>query len=79
MRQSVLIIIISILSCDFSYCTIVNISAPDYKNQTLSWKRKIDYITNRFEKIDYTIIDSNGYGKLNYNFVNVSELLQMNK
>ena len=68
MRQSVLIIIISILSCDFSYCTIVNISAPDYKNQTLSWKRKIDYITNRFEKIDYTIIDSNGYGKLNYNF-----------
>ena len=68
MRQLVLIIIISLLYCNFSYCTIVNITAPDYKNQTLSWKRKIDYITNSFEKIDHTTIDSNGYGKLNYDF-----------
>ena len=46
--------------------TIVNISAPDYKNQTIIWKKKIDYISNQYEIIDKKIVDSNGLVKLNF-------------
>ena len=47
--------------------TIVNISAPDYKNQTIIWKKKIDYISNQYEIIDKKIVDSNGLVNLNFN------------
>ena len=41
--------------------TNVSIYAPAYKNQSIIWKKKIDYITNVSEIIAHETIDSNGY------------------
>ncbi len=49
-------------------CTSISIYAPAYKNQSITWKKKIDYITNTNEIIDHEIIDSNGYVKLYFDF-----------
>ncbi len=56
--------------------TNVSIYAPAYKNQSIIWKKKIDYITNMSEIIAHEIIDSNGYVKLYFDF-NESELTEI--
>ena len=47
----------------------IEIIAPDYKNQKIIWKKKTDYISNKYVTIDSKIIDSTGnvrlYGKFN--------------
>jgi len=47
----------------------VEIIAPDYKNQNIIWKKKTDYISNKYVTIDTKIIDSTGkvrlYGQFN--------------
>ena len=48
--------------------TNVSIYAPAYKNQSIIWKKKIDYITNVSEIIAHETIDSNGYVKLYFDF-----------
>jgi thiol-disulfide isomerase/thioredoxin len=57
-------------------CTSINVYAPAYKNQSITWKKKIDYITNVNEIIAQEIIDSSGYVKLYYDF-NDSELTEI--
>lgn len=49
-------------------CTSISIYAPAYKNQSITWKKKIDYITNVNEIIAHEIIDSSGYVKLYFDF-----------
>ena len=49
-------------------CTSIRIYAPAYKNQSITWKKKIDYITNVNEIIAHEIIDSSGYVKLYFDF-----------
>ena len=56
-------------------CTNVSIYAPAYKNQSIIWKKKIDYITN-MKIIAQKTIDSNGYVKLYFDF-NESELTEI--
>ena len=56
--------------------TYVSIYAPAYKNQSIIWKKKIDYITNVSEIIAHETIDSNGYVKLYFDF-NESELTEI--
>ena len=57
-------------------CTTISIYAPDYKNQVITWKKKIDYITNINEIIANEIIDSSGYVKLYFDF-NQNELSEI--
>ena len=56
--------------------TNISIYAPAYKNQSIIWKKKIDYITNVSEIIAHETIDSNGYVKLYFDF-NESELTEI--
>ena len=49
-------------------CTSISIYAPAYKNQSITWKKKFDYITNVNEIIAHEIIDSSGYVKLYFDF-----------
>ena len=49
-------------------CTSISIYAPAYKNQSITWKKKFDYITNVNEIIAHEIIDSSGYAKLYFDF-----------
>ena len=62
-RLSLKFLLIFVLSVHFALGTVVNISAPDYKNEVIIWKKKIDYISNKFEILDQQIIDSNGNAK----------------
>ena len=62
-RLSLKFLLILVLSVHFALGTVVNISAPDYKNEVIIWKKKIDYISNKFEILDQQIIDSNGNAK----------------
>tara|TARA_X000000950_G_scaffold116863_2_gene146625 strand:- start:3580 stop:5040 length:1461 start_codon:yes stop_codon:yes gene_type:complete len=63
-RLSLKFLLILVLSVHFALGTVVNISAPDYKNEVIIWKKKVDYISNKFEILDQQIIDSNGNAKL---------------
>ena len=63
-RLSLKFLLIFVLSVHFALGTVVNISAPDYKNEVIIWKKKVDYISNKFEILDQQIIDSNGNAKL---------------
>ena len=61
-----------------AYCAItINIIAPEYKNQMVSWSKKADYITNSHLIIDQEQIDSNGNAQLIGNF-NKIELIIIN-
>ena len=62
-RLSLKFLLIFVLSVHFALGTVVNISAPDYKNEVIIWKKKVDYISNKFEILDQQIIDSNGNAK----------------
>ena len=57
-------------------CTSISIYAPAYKNQSITWEKKIDYITNLRETIANEIIDSSGYVKLYFDF-NDNELTEI--
>ena len=59
-----ILVFLFFLYTNFSFGIILNISAPDYKNQTITFSRKIDYLSNEIEIIDKKIIDSNGNVKL---------------
>ncbi len=63
-RLSLKLLFIFIFSIRLAFGTVINISAPDYKNETIIWKKKFDYISNKFEILDQQIIDSNGNAKL---------------
>ena len=63
-RLSLKFLLIFLLSVHFALGTVVNISAPDYKNEVIIWKKKVDYISNKFEILDQQVIDSNGNAKL---------------
>ena len=65
-RIGTIIVLSLILNSQFIYGTVVNISAPDYKNQTITWKKKIDYISNQYQIIDQQTINGNGFVKLNF-------------
>ena len=64
------------LGIKLALCTSISIYAPAYKNQPITWGKKIDYITNLSEIIAEDIIDSNGYVKLYFNF-NQNELTEI--
>ena len=63
-RLSLKLLLIFVFSIHFALGTVINIAAPDYKNETIVWKKKFDYISNKFEILDQQIIDSNGNAKL---------------
>ena len=63
-RLSLKLLLIFVFSIHFALGTVINIAAPDYKNETIIWKKKFDYISNKFEILDQQIIDSNGNAKL---------------
>ena len=42
------------------FATTINISAPSYCSQIISWSKKTDFITNSYNIIDEKTIDSNG-------------------
>ena len=42
----------------------IDIIAPNYKNQSIIWKKKTDYISNQYLIIDQRTIDSTGKVKL---------------
>ena len=65
-RIGTIIVLSLILNSQFIYGTVVNISAPDYKNQTIIWKKKIDYISNQYQIIDQQTINGDGFAKLNF-------------
>ena len=54
----------------------INIVAPEYKNQMVSWSKKGDYITNSHLIIDQEKIDSNGNAQLigNFNKIELTEI-----
>lgn len=56
------------LGVKLALCTSISIYAPAYKNQSITWKKKIDYITNINEIITHEKIDSSGYVKLHFDF-----------
>ena len=56
------------LAVKLALCTSISIYAPAYKNQSITWKKKIDYITNISEIITHEKIDSSGYVKLHCDF-----------
>ena len=76
-RLSLKFLLIFVLSVHFALGTVVNISAPDYKNEVIIWKKKIDYISNKFEILDQQIIDSNGNAKFFFknNKIELTEIL----
>ena len=76
-RLSLKFLLILVLSVHFALGTVVNISAPDYKNEVIIWKKKIDYISNKFEILDQQIIDSNGNAKFFFknNKIELTEIL----
>ena len=57
-------------------CTSISIYAPAYKNQSITWEKKVDYITNLSDIIAHEIIDSSGYVKLYFDF-NDNELTEI--
>ena len=63
-RLSLKLLLIFVFSIHFALGTVINIAAPDYKNETIIWKKKFDYISNKFVILDQQIIDSNGNAKL---------------
>ena len=66
-RLSLKLLLIFVFSIHFALGTVINIAAPDYKNETIIWKKKFDYISNKFVILDQQIIDSNGNAKLIFN------------
>ena len=65
-----------LFAAKIALCTSISVYAPTYKNQSITWKKKIDYITNVNEIIAHEIIDSNGYVKLHFDF-NYNELTEI--
>ena len=63
-RLSLKLLLIFVFSIHLAFGTVINISAPDYKNEIIIWKKKFDYISNKFEILDQQMIDSNGNAKL---------------
>jgi thiol-disulfide isomerase/thioredoxin len=63
-RLAAILLLITVFSFQFVLATVINISAPDYKNETIIWKKKFDYLSNKYKILDQQIIDSNGKAKL---------------
>ena len=63
-RPRLKLLFIFVFSIHLAFGTVLNISAPDYKNEIIVWKKKFDYISNKFEILDQKMIDSNGNAKL---------------
>ena len=68
MNRLIPTLLIIVFCTKIAFCTTLNIYAPAYKNQLITWKKKIDYITNKNEIIGHEIIDSSGYVKLYFDF-----------
>ena len=68
MNRLIPTLLIIVFCAKIAFCTTLNIYAPAYKNQPITWKKKIDYITNKNEIIGHEIIDSSGYVKLYFDF-----------
>lgn len=66
MRSFFIIITYLFIFSPLIFGTVVNVSAPAYKNQVIIWKKKIDYISNQYEMIDKKRLDSNGFATLNF-------------
>jgi thiol-disulfide isomerase/thioredoxin len=68
MNRLIIILFLIFFAVKLALCTSIIVYAPAYKNQSITWKKKIDYITNTNEIIAQEITDSNGYAKLYFDF-----------
>ena len=67
-RFWLLLILTPLFYSNFYFAVELKINAPFYKNQTIKWQKKTDYISNNHELITSSIIGPDGTAQLSADF-----------